>query len=104
MVDVQGDFTKFKNGPLAVEGTDEPYVKAVDENSKKLKAILVSLSMPPRTGIPRIMPLSLPIIKGKRPLMSLSSTEGTRSYGPLTAFRRLLEQRFCWTTNYLRGS
>jgi nicotinamidase/pyrazinamidase len=38
VVDVQGDFTKFKNGSLAVEGTDEAYVKAVDENTKKLKA------------------------------------------------------------------
>lgn len=38
VVDVQGDFTKFKNGSLAVEGTDEAYVKAVEENTKKLKA------------------------------------------------------------------
>jgi len=38
VVDVQGDFTKFKNGSLAVEGTDEAYVKAVDEATKKLKA------------------------------------------------------------------
>lgn len=38
VVDVQGDFTKFKNGSLAVEGTDEAYVKTVEENTKKLKA------------------------------------------------------------------
>jgi len=38
VVDVQGDFTKLKNGSLAVEGTDEAYIKAVDENTKKLKA------------------------------------------------------------------
>ncbi|MDH4220950.1 MAG: bifunctional nicotinamidase/pyrazinamidase [Candidatus Aminicenantes bacterium] len=38
VVDVQGDFTKFKNGSLAVEGTDEVYIKAVEENTKKLKA------------------------------------------------------------------
>lgn len=37
VVDVQGDFTKFKIGSLAVEGTDEAYVKAVEENTKKLK-------------------------------------------------------------------
>jgi len=37
VVDVQGDFTKFKNGSLAVEGTDEAYIKAVQENTKKLK-------------------------------------------------------------------
>lgn len=37
VVDVQGDFTKFKNGSLAVEGTDEAYIKAVEENTKKLK-------------------------------------------------------------------
>jgi nicotinamidase/pyrazinamidase len=38
VVDVQGDFTKFKSGSLAVEGTDEAYIKAVEENTKKLKA------------------------------------------------------------------
>ncbi len=38
VVDVQGDFTKFKNGSLAVEGTDEAYIKAVEESTKKLKA------------------------------------------------------------------
>jgi hypothetical protein len=97
VVDVQGDFTKFKNGYLAVEGTDEAFVKSVEENTKKLKT---AQSMPPRTGIPRIMPLSLPTIKGKRPLMSLSFTERIRSSGPLTAFRKLLEQRSCWITNY----
>jgi len=37
VVDVQGDFTKLKNGSLAVEGTDEAYIKAVEENTKKLK-------------------------------------------------------------------
>jgi len=38
VVDVQGDFTKFKNGSFAVEGTDEAYVKAVENQTKKLKA------------------------------------------------------------------
>jgi nicotinamidase/pyrazinamidase len=37
VVDVQGDFTKLKNGSLAVDGTDEAYIKAVEENTKKLK-------------------------------------------------------------------
>jgi nicotinamidase/pyrazinamidase len=37
VVDVQGDFTKFKNGSLAVDGTDEVYLKTVEENTKKLK-------------------------------------------------------------------
>jgi nicotinamidase/pyrazinamidase len=37
VVDVQGDFTKLKKGSLAVEGTDEAYIKAVEENTKKLK-------------------------------------------------------------------
>lgn len=37
VVDIQGDFTKSKNGSLAVEGTDEAYIKAVEENTKKLK-------------------------------------------------------------------
>jgi nicotinamidase/pyrazinamidase len=38
VVDVQGDFTKFRNGSLAVEGTDEAYVKTVEDQTKKLKA------------------------------------------------------------------
>jgi nicotinamidase/pyrazinamidase len=38
LVDVQGDFTKYKSGSLAVEGTDQAYVKAVDENTKRLQA------------------------------------------------------------------
>ena len=38
VVDVQGDFTKYKSGSLAVEGTDEAYIKTVEENTKKLKA------------------------------------------------------------------
>ena len=38
VVDVQGDFTKVRNGSLAVEGTDEAYIKTVEENTKKLQA------------------------------------------------------------------
>jgi nicotinamidase/pyrazinamidase len=38
VVDIQGDFTKLKNGSLAVERTDEAYIKAVEESTKKLKA------------------------------------------------------------------
>lgn len=38
VVDLQGDFTKYKKGSLAVEGTDEAYVKAVEEATQKLKA------------------------------------------------------------------
>jgi nicotinamidase/pyrazinamidase len=38
VVDFQADFTKFKNGSLAVEGTDEAYVKSVEENTGLLKA------------------------------------------------------------------
>lgn len=37
IVDVQGDFTKLKNGSLAIEGTDEAYVRIVGEDTKKLK-------------------------------------------------------------------
>jgi len=37
VVDIQGDFRKLKNGSLAVDGTDEAYIKAVEENTKKLK-------------------------------------------------------------------
>ncbi len=38
VVDVQGDFTKFKNGSLAVEATDEAYIKAVEDATRKLKS------------------------------------------------------------------
>jgi nicotinamidase/pyrazinamidase len=37
VVDIQGDFTKLKNGSLAVEGTDEAYIKTVEESTNKLK-------------------------------------------------------------------
>lgn len=37
VVDIQGDFTRIKNGSLAVDGTDEAYIKAVEESTKKLK-------------------------------------------------------------------
>ena len=37
VVDIQGDFTKLKNGSLAVDGTDEAYRKAAEENTKRLK-------------------------------------------------------------------
>jgi nicotinamidase/pyrazinamidase len=37
VIDVQGDFTKLKNGSLAVDGTDEVYIKTVEKNAKRLK-------------------------------------------------------------------
>jgi nicotinamidase/pyrazinamidase len=37
VVDIQGDFTKLKNGSLAVDGTDEAYIKAAEETTKRLK-------------------------------------------------------------------
>ena len=37
VVDLQADFTQFKNGSLAVERTDELFVKQVEENTKTLK-------------------------------------------------------------------
>jgi nicotinamidase/pyrazinamidase len=37
VVDVQGDFTQWKKGSLAVEGTDEAYVKTVQENTKRIR-------------------------------------------------------------------
>jgi nicotinamidase/pyrazinamidase len=39
VVDIQGDFTKLKNGSLAVDGTDEAYIKAVVDNTKRLKEV-----------------------------------------------------------------
>ncbi len=39
VVDIQGDFTKFRNGSLAVEGTDEAYIKTVEEGTKRLKTV-----------------------------------------------------------------
>jgi nicotinamidase/pyrazinamidase len=37
VVDIQGDFTKLKDGSLAVDGTDKAYVKTVKESTKRLK-------------------------------------------------------------------
>src|SRR4030066_1174793 len=37
VVDIQGDFTKLKDGSLAVDGTDEAYIKTAEENTKRLK-------------------------------------------------------------------
>jgi nicotinamidase/pyrazinamidase len=37
VVDLQGDFTRFKKGSLAVEGTDEGYVKAVGKETERLR-------------------------------------------------------------------
>lgn len=37
VVDVQGDFTTWKKGALAVNGTDEPFVKEVEGTTKALK-------------------------------------------------------------------
>jgi nicotinamidase/pyrazinamidase len=37
VVDVQGDFTKLRDGSLAVGGTDEAYIKAVKEDTKRLR-------------------------------------------------------------------
>lgn len=37
VVDIQGDFTKVKNGSLAVEGTDKAYIQAVEKATTKLK-------------------------------------------------------------------
>lgn len=37
VVDMQGDFTTWKKGSLAVNGSDEPFVKKVEETTKALK-------------------------------------------------------------------
>jgi nicotinamidase/pyrazinamidase len=37
VVDIQGDFTKLKNGSLAVDETDEAYIQAAEEKTKRLK-------------------------------------------------------------------
>jgi len=36
VVDLQGDFTELRNGSLAVGGTDEAYVRAIQEETKRL--------------------------------------------------------------------
>ena len=37
VVDVQGDFTTYRNGSLAVEGTDQTYLETVKKNTEELK-------------------------------------------------------------------
>ncbi|MBI9090622.1 MAG: isochorismatase family protein [Desulfobacterium sp.] len=43
VVDFQGDFTTLKQGALAVDGTDEPYVKEVEQVTLRLKSRGVTL-------------------------------------------------------------
>lgn len=43
VVDVQGDFTKYKNGSLAVEGTNKAYIQAVEKATKKVKEAGLSI-------------------------------------------------------------
>jgi nicotinamidase/pyrazinamidase len=38
ITDIQGDFTLWKNGSLAVQGTDEAFVKSVESATRNLKA------------------------------------------------------------------
>ena len=38
VVDIQGDFTEFRKGALAVDGADKAYIEMVEEKTKKLKA------------------------------------------------------------------
>ena len=38
VVDLQGDFTTYKNGSLAVEGTDEAFVNKVRKVTQELRA------------------------------------------------------------------
>jgi nicotinamidase/pyrazinamidase len=38
VVDLQGDFTTFKQGALAVDGTDKTYVKKVEQATSRLKS------------------------------------------------------------------
>ena len=37
VIDIQGDFTKWKQGSLAVPGSDEGYVKSVEMATRRLK-------------------------------------------------------------------
>jgi len=39
VIDMQGDFTKWKQGSLAVPGSNENYVKTVEEATRKLKEL-----------------------------------------------------------------
>jgi len=43
VVDIQGDFTTWKKGSLAVEGTDRGYVKRVEKATKLLKKAGLSI-------------------------------------------------------------
>jgi nicotinamidase/pyrazinamidase len=43
VVDIQSDFTIFKKGSLAVEGTDEEYIKEVEKATKNFKSLGISI-------------------------------------------------------------
>ena len=39
VIDLQGDFTEWKRGSLAVPGSDEDYVKDVENATRRLKEL-----------------------------------------------------------------
>ncbi|RLA94487.1 MAG: bifunctional nicotinamidase/pyrazinamidase [Deltaproteobacteria bacterium] len=38
VIDIQGDFTEFKNGPLSVKGTDQAFINQVQTATRMLKS------------------------------------------------------------------
>jgi len=87
---------------LAVEGTDEAYVKGVEEETKKLKAAGFPSSRL-RIGIlPNTSPFSA-IIQRRKPLTS-SKLHGKDQvlWPPHWRPKTLPEQRSYWTRNYLQ--
>lgn len=43
VIDIQGDFTEWKQGSLAVPGSDEGYVKSVETTTRQLKELGVAI-------------------------------------------------------------
>ena len=90
VVDVQGDFTEWKEGSLAVSGTDEAYVRQVEEVTRKLRdaGFLIFATQdwhPPNhisfyTNHPGKKPFEVIEIEGRKPVSYTHLTLPTTPY------------------------
>jgi len=81
--DIQGDFTEWKEGSLAVPGSGGDFVKKVEE-ATALYITQDFLSWAFRTGIQEITSPFTPITPARNPLRPSRLTEECRSSGLLT--------------------
>ena len=103
VVDIQADFTTLKNGSLAVDGTDEAYVKTVEKTVERLKEagfpIYARQDWHPASHISFFTRHP-----GKKAFDVIKLRGGTRSSGRPIVFKILPEQRSCSIRSCLKPS